>query len=122
MSKSIEQAARELIEGAKFVIAHHSCGGLHYEPGNSPSINRLEEYVKQLETALSAGSEKDNWIPVSEMLPENNQWVMVWNGNGRRETYCVVFVDGRFATVPGNWTCKPTHWQPLPPPPGAKGE
>jgi hypothetical protein len=65
----------------------------------------------------------NQWIPVSERLPERGQLVIVsFRGHwgGRREVSAETFwIDER-----GGWTgCdsmkggKATHWMPLPPPP-----
>lgn len=71
--------------------------------------NNLEEYIAELEAA-------QRWIPVSERLPEANQYVLVFDAKKN------ISVD--FLTTSGNvekyfWLCNHpvTHWMPLPEPP-----
>ena len=59
------------------------------------------------------------WIPVTERLPEEDGWYLVYRG----EYGGICIVHYKVLKTKGKWMCKweeVTHWMPLPEPP--KGE
>lgn len=59
-----------------------------------------------------------DWIPVSERLPEEDEWVLVFSKRGRRPVHDskLLYVDEDYGP---QWICSHsvTHWMPLPEPP-----
>ena len=91
------------------------------------ALNRVEELEKELaderhrhdryvdfELAeaeeLRKLKEERRWIPVTEMLPEQGQEVIVYDGGVLKpKVFCYLFWDKDF----DNWA-RVTHWMPLP--------
>lgn len=65
------------------------------------------------------GTSTQEWRPI-ETAPKNGMRVLAWDGSVVR----VVYHHHRhttWTTEPGAWTFRPTHWMPLPGPPGSEG-
>lgn len=55
------------------------------------------------------------WIAVTpETMPKTNQFVLANVASGVR---VVQWRGNGWTTIPGGWSCKPSHWMPLPSPP-----
>lgn len=67
-----------------------------------------EEALRRFQVAVA---NKPRWIPVTERLPEKNEWVLV------RSKFVKTRTD--FISNDGHWHMTPavTHWMPLPQPP-----
>ena len=64
-----------------------------------------------------------DWISVDERLPEDGEWVLVWNGKNRMIDYFDYGQSDNFSfgllvhQLGGDEPNDVTHWMPLPPPP-----
>ena len=63
---------------------------------------------------------KPRWIPVTERLPEDGHWVLVWGHHQKIPTMMFresgAWIDDQF-----EFHTTVTHWMPLPTPPKMKG-
>lgn len=57
---------------------------------------------------------RDKWIPISESLPEDRHWCIVF---ANKELFLAVYKHGIFETEQPRILQNVTHWQPLPSPP-----
>ena len=73
-------------------------------------IDRLADYL------ISSGVTIQQWIPVTERLPEEDVRVLVWLGTGDI-TYTQIDTDRLHKKKWRRWTKNVTHWMPLPEPP-----
>lgn len=90
------------------------------------AASRLEEYTDRCAryaeeiAVLKAAGERVEWIPVTERLPEEDGFVIVWHD----ETEIALFSEGKFCFYDAVGCLREyvevTHWMPLPTPP--KGE
>ena len=100
----------------------------HFWYGVSHDI--FSEPVKTYAKLAIEALEKENgvtvqeWIPVTERLPENNQWALCFMKDKSFGTFCVFqwnYIDWQWNDGNERWKEKDvTHWMPLPQPP--KGE
>ena len=88
-------------------------------------ISRLNKRLEQLEEINQAGrnciaelEQERRWIPVGERLPEEYEYVLLW------DRYNILVGNYVFDKDKPNWCdatslndIYPTHWQPLPQPP-----
>jgi hypothetical protein len=77
--------------------------------------------------ARAAAPQNDRWIPVSEKLPEGNEWVLVLTTpNKAKHVMCWIGYEWRFSngSIGNGYLLKEmvTHWQPLPAPPVSDSE
>ena len=104
----------KLVELLKEVVAIQQCG--FGDP--RPTYETAARYL------ISNGVTVQEWIPVTERLPENNQWALCFIKDKSFGTFRVFqwnYVDWKWND--GNeWFDEKdvTHWMPLPLPP--KGE
>lgn len=90
------------------------------------AVRRLEEYTDRCAryaeeiAVLKAAGERVEWIPVTERLPEEDGFVIVWHD----ETEIALFSEGKFCFYDAVGCLREyvdvTHWAHLPQPP--KGE
>lgn len=103
ISKEARQAAQKIV--ANTDRASKFCNG--------PRFNFIEyedECAEIIQAAIDE-STKEQWVPVSERLPEKSDLVLASGSN-----YSRPFVTFRFST--GGWADPGvTYWQPLPAPP-----
>ena len=59
---------------------------------------------------------QNQWIPVTERLPEHNQLVLIWEGNGVHFGRWHKGINDWLFYSP-TWPREITHWMPLPEPP-----
>lgn len=81
---------------------------------NPRNVRLLIDEVKRL---------RAQWIPVSERLPEHNEWVIAYNPrvNGGRPipaTYYAKYEQWDDDSYNMWLSYPPTHWQEMPPAPG----
>ena len=81
----------------------------------------IEQYKLYLQDAIndlhSAHEKEPKWIPVTERLPEDGQWVLVWESG--RFAYVDKMHNGKWMIADSNYAII-YYWMPLPEPP--KGE
>lgn len=81
-------------------------------------VGRCEEvgdlaFRGSFDAGWDAARASDQWIPVSEKLPENRSRVIMGFRNGET-SFDAYFTDGEFWH--GGDKYEPSHWQPLPTP------
>lgn len=83
-------------------------------------LRSADRRIDELEDALDAARSKAaEWIPVSERLPEDGEWVLWFNQSWSQPTV-VAKRDGESLDWGGDLNCALsgfTHWMPLPEPP-----
>ena len=81
----------------------------------------LDALIQRLAAYEDTGLEPDeipHWIPISEKLPQRNEWVLAYQPKSKDEAATIEISRGFMFPLK---TCKYTHWMPLPQPPkGAK--
>ena len=78
-----------------------------------------DNYIQNSEIAdhlIASGVTIQQWIPVTERLPEEDVRVLVWLGTGDI-TYTQIDTDRLHKKKWRRWTKNVTHWMPLPEPP-----
>ena len=84
--------------------------------GNS-TYEEEERHMEDLADYLIAnGVTVQQWIPVSERLPEYEEPVMGWDAE-LRDMGIVNFIYGKFLDIIDMSETNVTHWMPLPEPP-----
>ena len=87
------------------------------QPGQK-TLGDIADYL------ISHGVTVQEWIPVTERLPENNQWALCFMKDKSFGTFRVFqwnYIDWQWNDGNERWKEKDvTHWMPLPQPP--KGE
>ena len=79
----------------------------------------LEALCKELERELAACEARAfEWIPVSERLPEKGVFVWAWDAK-RGANPSVLLADELWVITYDDAEISPTHWMPLPEPPGS---
>lgn len=93
-------------------------------PRASLELGKVQEELRHAE-AISARCHgaivelnKTTWQPIETAPKDRALVVLVLTDKGVRIVKRSQFT-GDWLTVPGDWTCRPTHWQPLPAPPEA---
>ena len=79
-----------------------------------PRPNMMWELIA--DNLIANGVTIQNWIPVTERLPEEDVRVLVWLGTGDI-TYTQIDTDRLHKKKWRRWTKNVTHWMPLPEPP-----
>lgn len=51
------------------------------------------------------------WRSVHDVLPAIYEPVLAFDG---KKQWVAKYMGGRFASIPGEWTVKVSHWMPLP--------
>ena len=74
--------------------------------------NEKRKFMDWLNYCLEAPIEPQ-WIPCSEMSPDNDTDVLICSGEFVHEAH---FNDGHFSDTYGMWYKSVTHWMPLPEP------
>lgn len=69
---------------------------------------------KDATVALSKMEKTTRWIPVTERLPEDGQWVLVWESG--RFAYVDKMHNGKWMIADSNYA-EIYYWMPLPEPP-----
>ena len=108
-------------EQMKFLIEYSGLQQSTIENSFKWVVSAMEEYHKHItESTTSVSAIEDGWVNVEDKLPEEEEWVLVYNN---LEENCAVttgvFVKGRWGILELGVDAEinVTHWRPLPPPP-----
>lgn len=86
----------------------------------------IENQAREIEALMKANAakrdelEKYRWIPVEEALPQDGEWVLCSNTDGRMRVLSRDYLmeDWDFTVIDGHGYAYPheivTHWMPLP--------
>ena len=100
---------RELLERAADAIAE-------LQNDNAALNGTVSNLIEQI-----AELSKPRWIPVTERLPEDGQWVLVW-GHGQKIPIMMFRESGAWIDDQFEFHTTVTHWMPLPEPPKEETE
>ena len=84
------------------------------QPGKANTLGEFADYL------IANGVTVQNWIPVTERLPEEGQRVLSVKEEGYVEINCITNRTGDWFSRAYDPSSVITHWMPLPQPP--KGE
>ena len=79
-------------------------------------IHPLDYNAQSTVNRIKAIPSAQEWIPCSERLPEDEQWVLVW-GHGQRVPIMMFREYGAWIDDQYEFHTTVTHWMPLPKPP-----
>lgn len=80
-------------------------------------VKRME--IEALEPREEPPMEVLGWIPVNERLPESGETVLVWHHGEVQMAWLNHFTNGvAYFVRDTHYNFEPTHWMPLPEPPG----
>ena len=82
---------------------------------DKPPLRCMRQLLSEAADAIEELS-KPRWIPVSERLPEDGQWVLVW-GHGQKIPIMMFRESGAWIDDQFEFHTTITHWMPLPEPP-----
>lgn len=101
-----------IIDGLEFVIEH----GIETDGAHSISAEKMLEFVRELPTVQP----EPHWIPVTQVLPEDDTVVLVCGKSGGIYTAIhnnsKTWIRGWWKMNSKNHHCNPTAWMPLPEP------
>jgi len=88
-----------------------------WEQGYDQAQRRFYEERKILTARIAELEAAQRWIPVSERLPEDGEFVLAWDDEIIEVLeYKNTFGGASFLNI-ADTTVYPTHWMPLPEPP-----
>ena len=112
---AIEELSAQLLEmgqAGKFLLDAHKINCKMIDPDTIPTDSEWWAKYKALLELLYI----PRWIPVTERLPEDGQWVLVW-GHGQKIPIMMFRESGAWIDDQFEFHTAVTHWMPLPEPP-----
>lgn len=81
---------------------------IYIKRGNDELVSQAQQWLAELESG------NDGWIDVSDGLPENGAYVLIYRSS--RMVYIANYEDECFRTEHDNVYTDITHWRPITPP------